>query len=79
MQAFSEAMTPDASQRLRIHTVQTLGAYPLQRAHHRVALLWTPDDPDYLDRALQRRRPAVHLHVAVGERAEEHRHRDPRR
>ena len=66
----------------RIHTVQTTGAHPLERAYHKVR-----GHPPGLarrrrDRRLRskaRREPAVELHVAVGERAEKRRRRDPRR
>ncbi len=54
MQAFAEAVELGALARgPRAHTVQTLGAYPLQRAHRRVAqLLSDATSPVDVDRAL---------------------------
>jgi threonine synthase len=46
VQALREAKDLGALERLpRIHTVQTLGAHPLERAYHRVRAL-LPDEPD---------------------------------
>ena len=55
MQAFAEAVQMGAVGRgPRIHTVQTLGAHPLERAHQRVeGLLSGPASAPDLDRALQ--------------------------
>jgi threonine synthase len=55
MQAFAEAVQMGAVAREpRAHTVQTLGAHPLERAHHRVErLLSSPTSAPDLDRALR--------------------------
>jgi len=54
MQAFAEAADLGVIARSpRIHTVQTLGAHPLERAHHRVQeLLSDPTSPQDVDEAL---------------------------
>ncbi len=54
-EAFAEAVQMGAIVRgPRVHTVQTLGAHPLERAHHRVErLLSGPGGPPDLDRALR--------------------------
>jgi threonine synthase len=55
MQAFAEAVQMGAVARgPRAHTVQTLGAHPLERAHHRVEqLLSGPRSTPDVDRALR--------------------------
>jgi threonine synthase len=55
MQAFAEAVQMGAvAHPPRAHTVQTLGAHPLERAHHRVKrLLSEPTSAPDLDRALR--------------------------
>ncbi len=63
MQAFSEALALGAlSFRPRIHTVQTAGAHPLERAYHRV-LQMLPSSPSAKD--IERA-----LHFAAAHRSE---------
>ena len=65
----------------QVHTVQTSAAYPLARAYDRVrAMLPAEPTAAEVDRAAAHRGPApVVVHVAVGQRAQEHRPRHPRR
>ena len=81
IQAFGEAVDLDALGRgPRIHTVQTTGGHPLERAYRRVRarLPASPSGVRHRRRAARRRHPPVGVHVAVGAGAAEHRHRHPR-